>query len=270
VADVREYQFRAATALRWRPDWPFALLVVLAWLVVMTGSGRHTEGGGQAPAGAPGMEMADPAGHVGHGPATPPISDSPSHEPGILPAALLDWTVMSVAMMAPVALPAVRHVGLNSIRHRRRRAMSVFFIVYVTIWVAFGLAALAGGLLVEKAFGVDNHLVLAVALAAAAGWQLTPAKRRALFRCRRTVPLPPMGLRADAACARFALQQGRGCVTSCWALMLIMSVAHRSALVWMIPLTALIMVEQLTWLGRRLLGASAVTLTLGAVAVLSS
>jgi predicted metal-binding membrane protein len=177
---------------------------------------------------------------------------------------------MSVAMMAPAALPAVQHVGLNSIRRRRRRAMSVFFVVYVTIWVAFGLAALAGGLVTELAFGVDDHLVLALALAAAAGWQLTPAKRRALYRCRRTVPLPPVGLRADAACARFALQQGRGCVTSCWALMLSMSVVHPSSLVWTIALTGLIAVEQLTWVGRRLLRASAVSLALGAVAVLAT
>jgi predicted metal-binding membrane protein len=94
----------------------------------------------------------------------------------------------------------------------------------------------------------------------AAIWQLTRTKRRALFACRRTVPLPPVGRRADAGCARFALLQGWRCVVSCWALMLIMLMVGHAGLIWMVVLTALILVEELTRLGRRLLRPSAAAL----------
>jgi predicted metal-binding membrane protein len=204
--------------------------------------------------------------HQDHGLAPPVAAPAPGHDhrSGSLPAALLDWTVMSVAMMVPVALPAVQHVGLNSIRPRRRWAMFVFFAVYVGIWVAFGVAVLAAERVADQVLRIDDRVLLAFALAVAAAWQLTRIKRRALFRCRRTVPLPPVGLRADAGCARFALQHGWRCVTSCWSLMVVMAVVQQRALLWMAALTALIVTEELTRFGRRLLRLSAVALAVAA------
>ena len=112
---------------------------------------------------------------------------------------------MVVAMMVPVTLPAVRYVGLNSMRRRRQRAMALYTAVYVGIWALFGVTALGIDHLLRAHLGLGDRLLLALALVAAAGWQLTRAKRRALFACGRTVPLPPLGRRADAGCARFAL-----------------------------------------------------------------
>ena len=138
--------------------------------------------------------------------------------------------------------------------------MSVFFAVYLGVWVIVGLVAVAGERLASQSFSIGVGVLLSVALAVAAGWQLSRAKRRALFRCRRTVPLPPIGLRADAGCARFALQQGWRCVISCWALMIVMTLVQRSALVWMVALTALVVGEEMTRLGWRLLRPSAAAL----------
>lgn len=45
-------------------------------------------------------------------------------------------------------------------------------------------------------------------LQVAAGWQLSPYKRRAVLACRQTVPLPPLGRRADAAAVRFGRRPG--------------------------------------------------------------
>lgn len=260
--DVREGRRRAATVLRWRPEWPFAVVVALAWVALLAGVGWH---GDEAGHGGPGISAVEPAAPQ-HAHARPGVApaDGPSQEPGGLLPALPGWTLMSVAMMAPVTLPAVRHVGLNSIRRRRQWAMCLYLTVYVAVWVAFGAIALTGTGLARQALGVDARVLLALALAAAAAWQLTRAKRRALLGCQRTVPLPPTGLRADAGCARFALRQGWRCVTSCWALMLVMAVAGHSSLVWMAALTALTMAEELTLLGRRLLRPSAVALTLAA------
>jgi predicted metal-binding membrane protein len=239
--DVRERHRLAAAALRWRPEWRVAVVVALAWTALLAGVGSH--------------------GHAAN------LAHTASHEPSGMLAALSGWTLMAVAMMVPVTLPAVRHVGLNSIRRRRQWAMALYCTVYVGVWVVFGVLALAGERLVRQTLGLDPRVLLALALAVAGGWQLTRAKRRALFRCRRTVPLPPVGFRADAGCARFALRQGWRCVTSCWALMVVMAVVGHDHLVWMTALTALILVEELTLLGRRLLRLSAVAFTLAAVLV---
>jgi endonuclease G, mitochondrial len=51
------------------------------------------------------------------------------------------WTLMAMAMMAPVALPAARHVGLNSIRRRHQRAIGLYLGVYVAVWAGFGAVA---------------------------------------------------------------------------------------------------------------------------------
>jgi predicted metal-binding membrane protein len=169
---------------------------------------------------------------------------------------------MTIGMMVPVTLPAVRHVGLNSLRSRRRRAMAVYFAVFVGVWVAFGAVALAAERIAHEI--IDGRDLLALALTVAAAWQLTRIKRRALFACRRTVPLPPVGRRANAGCARFALVQGWRCVVSCWALMIVMLVAGHAALVWMAVLTALMLVEELTRVGRRLVRPSAAPLALAA------
>jgi len=217
---------RAATALRWQPQWPVVIGVVAAWPLL---AAWHASAGA--------------------------------------PPALAVWSLMVVAMMGPMALPAVRHVALNSVRARRSRAMALYASAYIAVWVAFGIVALAGTRLATSTFRIDRGALLAAALALAAAWQLTPVKRRALFACTRTVALAPVGRRADAACVRFALLQGRRSVVSCWALMLVMVVVGHASLSWMIGLTAFVWFEELTLVGRATLPSAAVGLAFAAVAV---
>jgi predicted metal-binding membrane protein len=207
---------RAAIALAWRPEWPLAILALLAWTTIVMG--------------------ALPYPHAQHHPAAP---DAPS---SFVPM-LAGWTVMCVAMMMPLTLPAVRYVALNSIRARRVRAMAVYTAAYLGVWVAFGALALLAAAPVRRHGFAPEALVPAVFLLAAL-WQLTPAKRRAVIGCRRTTPLAPAGWRADRACARFGLAQGWRCVVSCWPLMLLMAVnAHSLPL--MAGLAGLLAVEKL-------------------------
>jgi predicted metal-binding membrane protein len=49
---------------------------------------------------------------------------------------------MCVAMMLPVALPAVKHVVDGSLRRRRPRAAALFVAAYLSVWTAAGLVAL--------------------------------------------------------------------------------------------------------------------------------
>lgn len=159
------------------------------------------------------------------------------------------WALMSVAMMLPAAIPAIAHVGVNSLRRRRRRAMATFAAVYLGLWLAFGGLVLA---LAPLWAPLDDGAVLAAALALAAGWQLTVWKRRALSACHRTVPLPPHGRRATAGVVRFGLRNGSACIGSCWALMLPMAAAGGGAMLpAMVALTGVVTVEKLARRPRR-------------------
>ena len=189
------------------------------------------------------------------------------HASATAPPALAVWTLMVVAMMGPMALPAVRHVALNSLRARRRSAIALYFAAYVAVWVGFGIVALTAELLATATLGISRGTLLAAVLALAAAWQITPVKRRALYACTRTVPLAPVGRKAVSSCMRFALLQGRRSVVSCWALMLVMVVVGHASLPWMIGLTAFVAFEELTLVGRESLAPAAVGLLLAAVLV---
>jgi predicted metal-binding membrane protein len=228
---------RLSLTLQWRPEWRVAAVAAAAWLALLAGAGMH------------------------------PAHLEPGHSPLGVAAGLPGWSLMVVAMMVPVTLPAVRHVGLNSMRRRRRRAMALYTAVYVGVWVLFGVSALGLAHLATEHAGLSDATVISLALAAAAGWQLTRAKRRALFACGRTVPLPPLGRRADAGCARFALLQAWRCIRSCWAIMAVMVAVGHSSLGWMAALTALVVAEELTVRGRRLTRPAAAVLAVAAAAV---
>lgn len=154
---------------------------------------------------------------------------------------LPSWLLMTVAMMGPAALADVRYTGLNSLRWRRRRAMAEFSAAYLSVWAAFGLLALAAAAIVS---GVPGPADLAVVLAVAAAWQLTPFKRRCLRGCHRSLPLPPYGWRADTGALWYGLRNGLYCLGTCWCLMLIMIAAPGAQLLWTVGLTVAIAAER--------------------------
>jgi predicted metal-binding membrane protein len=175
------------------------------------------------------------------------------------------WSLMCVAMMTPLTLPAVRHLYRNSIRVRRRRAVGLFLLAYHGIWTA------GGALLLGSAAGLQLHMLaprwIAVSLlSAAAVWQLTRAKSRALRACRKTIPLPPQGRRADAACLRFGAQQGWRCVVSGWPLMALMALIPVPWAV-MAVIAAWMYAEECTRLGRETVRQAAALLAVAAIAV---
>ncbi|HEY2767000.1 MAG TPA: DUF2182 domain-containing protein [Solirubrobacteraceae bacterium] len=163
--------------------------------------------------------------------------------PAAIAAGMPMWALMSSAMMLPAALPAVRHVAVNSLCWRRGRAIAEFLAVYLAIWVAYGVLALGALAWTGR---VRSAIVLAFALAVAAAWQLTDHKLRALRACHRSSPLPPRGWRASAGVARFGLRNGGACLGSCWAIMLVGALATSGRLLWMLALTALVCAEKLS------------------------
>jgi predicted metal-binding membrane protein len=93
-------------------------------------------------------------------------------ELGPLPPFLATWTVMMAAMMLPGAVPAVV---------RRARAAGalravLFAELYLAVWAAAGLAVYV----LDRPHGTTAAGVVALA---AAGYELTPLKRRFRRRC---------------------------------------------------------------------------------------
>jgi predicted metal-binding membrane protein len=228
-----------------RPAFWVELGVGLAWIALALASGEILAASGSSggPSWASGSVWfcdLDGAGMAsGHG-GNAVIDSAP--KVASLAASLPTWALMAVAMMLPTAMPAVRHVAVNSLYWRRRRAVLEFIAVYLGIWALF--SALVLGAAISRA-PADSAFVLPLVLAVAALWQLTPLKRRALRACHRPRPLPPYGWRATAGVARFGLGNGGACLASCWAMMLTMAVVGSARLAWMAALTALIAIEKL-------------------------
>jgi predicted metal-binding membrane protein len=170
------------------------------------------------------------------------------------PMGIALWVAMVAATMLPSALPVARHVAVNSLRRRRARAVLLFAGGYLAVWTAFGAVALA----VLPRSG--SRTALALALLAAAGWQLTPWHRRALRGCHRTMPLPAVGWRADAAAMRFGLGNGGYCLGASWLLMVVMCCAPGPPMLWAAAIGAGVFVQKTTEIPAHVARVAAVAL----------
>lgn len=151
------------------------------------------------------------------------------------------WLAMTVAMALPGELPAAQYVATNTFRRNRTSAVAIFVAVYVLLWLSCGLP---GSLLLAALRGLPGGVV--VALLAAAFWELTPLKRRALNRCHRGEALPPTGARRVAGVARFGWLNASGCIASCSPAMLAACVMPVAQPLAMAGFTAAMTYERLT------------------------
>jgi len=158
----------------WRhPEWSAIALVVAAWAA----SGRAMQ---MSSAPATAMDM-DGGGGM--------RSSASALGVGWIAA----WLVMATAMMVPSALPTIRHLALTSRWRRRQSIVAIFLSGYLCVWLLFGIAAAGLVALVRHSSSFGTAPVATAALVAAAAWELTPWKRRALRACRLVAPLPPRG-----------------------------------------------------------------------------
>lgn len=128
--------------------------------------------------------------------------------------------LMVAAMMPPLVILPVRRAAFASLWRRRHRAAGGFLIGYGLVWLAAAAAMLP--LLADLR---GKSAAASAAFAVAALWELTAGKRRALSLCHREIPLRACGWQADCDCLRFGALRARGCVQSCWAMMLAAALA---------------------------------------------
>lgn len=138
------------------------------------------------------------------------------------------WLLMVIAMMWPLAVPAVGAVSRSSFRGWRSRLAIVCLATLTALWLVFGLV----GALLARSLGVPTGSV---------GWQLafvgialaasrSARRSRVLEACLRLPALAPGGRRGVATAARAGVLTWRRCVVLCGPLMLAMSVGHSMVL----------------------------------------
>jgi predicted metal-binding membrane protein len=156
------------------------------------------------------------------------------------------WTIMMVAMMFPSATPLMFEFARNTERRRGWRAATALLgMTYLGVWLAFGVVSYA----LYSALGMpwpNQAVVGGVALIVAGLYALTPLKRASEARCRELCavhgPLP-FNLTRSALVA--GGRYGLSCLGCSAGLMVAMVLIGASSVLWMIALTALIIVYKL-------------------------
>ncbi len=173
-----------------------------------------------------------------------------------LPAAVLMWGVMMVAMMLPTAAPAISLFLTLAGRRHPAATPSVMTALYVSgylvIWIGYGvLAALAqwtctqAALLTPMAASASIWLSALILLAAGL-FQFSPLKTACLSKCRSPLAFFLAEWRDGKAGALvLGLRHGSYCVGCCWALMGILFVVGVMNLAGMALLAAFLLSEKI-------------------------
>jgi predicted metal-binding membrane protein len=181
----------------------------------------------------------------------------PGTDPGSLGFYVSAWVVMMAAMMFPSIAPMV--LTYRRIHKRRRElgkarpgATAVFVAGYLVAWTTFGLAAYA---LLEtiRSLSIDplswnegGRYLAGGVIAAAAVYQLTPAKDACLTKCRGPLDFVLGYWRGGYGGAlRMGVEHGAWCVGCCWALMAALFALGVMSVGWMVFVAALIATEKL-------------------------
>lgn len=163
------------------------------------------------------------------------------------------WALMSAAMMAPTALPAL--ATYEDIGHTQAETQFAGLVAgYLLVWLGFSFAAAALQLLLFQAglltvFGDSRSSLLSAALLLTAGlYQFSPMKEACLSKCRR--PLTFFLQHWDEGALRNGIRLGLVCLGCCWALMLLGFAGGVMNLAFMGLATLFMVFEKLPDLGR--------------------
>jgi predicted metal-binding membrane protein len=174
------------------------------------------------------------------------------------------WLVMMVAMMLPSAAPMVllydRAAGHGAGQHNAsaRPASGSFLAGYLSVWLAFSLAATALQAALERLDLLSSMTMtsqsrwLSAAILVAAGiYQFSPLKEACLRQCQSPAQFLSHHYQPGKVGAlRMGLRHGAYCVGCCWLLMALLFVGGVMNLVWIAILALLVAAEKLLRFGR--------------------
>lgn len=182
------------------------------------------------------------------------------------------WTLMTVAMMAPTAVPVL--ASLRDVLASLVRPWWAFLGGYLVIWLGFaGVAATAQLWVIDLDLvgndGSSASPALTASLLAVAGvYQFSSLKRRCATECVHPMTFFFQHWRDGVlGGARMGLRHGVSCLGCCWALMLLAFVGGVANIWFMILSTVVMSVEKLPALGRFVTAPLGVALLIGSVVV---
>jgi predicted metal-binding membrane protein len=195
-----------------------------------------------------------------------------------LGAFLAVWLVMIGAMMLPTVVPMMRlFVAVSARAPDPVAARAAFLAGYLAVWAVFAGLALLGDIGLEALvagwawLAARHDLVLGAALVLAGAFQFSALKNACLTACRNPVGFLWQHYRRGAAGSwRLGLRHGMSCLGCCWALMLLMFATGVGSLVWMVGLTAVMVIEKTARRGAGLVVPVGVALLTAGAAVLIS
>jgi predicted metal-binding membrane protein len=173
------------------------------------------------------------------------------------------WLVMMVAMMTPSAAPMIliyANVGRQAATQGKRfAAAGWFFAGYLFTWLVFAIVAtaaqfaLAQAALLDANTAISSRTLNGAVLIAAGLYEWTALKNACLAQCQSPLVFIQQhgGFRRDAAGALLlGSRHGLYCVGCCWILMTLLFVGGVMNVLWIVALSAFVLVEKLLPRGR--------------------
>ncbi|MEO8131195.1 MAG: DUF2182 domain-containing protein, partial [Bryobacteraceae bacterium] len=131
------------------------------------------------------------------------------------------WMLMVTAMMLPLQIQGVRLTAERSLWLRRHRAILGYLLGYLSVWALAGVPLTWAFTSLGISHRVGWMQGMAVGFVLAAAWLVSPWKEMVARMCHRTVPLSPVGWRADWDCLGYGWVAGCACALNCWPMMLV-------------------------------------------------
>ena len=229
---------------RRRVRMPVLAVTTVVWAVILLADPLRSASGSGAGS-APGSLYGRLAPACGAYHATVDAGLPASHaSTGHVARLFIGWALMLTAMMAPLLIPALRHVRARSLRSRRWRAVILVTVAHAAVWTAGGIALLTVASALRLVTGQPGLAVL-LGLVAALTWQLSPLKQYCLNRHCAHPPISSFGSAADRDALRFGGTHAAWCLGSCWALMLVSLLAPAWHIAVMLVVSVWMWVEPL-------------------------
>jgi predicted metal-binding membrane protein len=183
------------------------------------------------------------------------------------------WIVMMVAMMLPTAGPMILTFATISRGQRQKKQpyanTSTFVFGYIIVSIGYSLLAvffqcwLHANAMLTSIGASNSHILSGILLCVTGIYQWSSLKHTCLRFCRNPFNFLMGNWRAGSSGALYmGLKHGLLCTGCCWALMALMFVGGIMNLIWMVVITAIILIEKVAPKGdvfARIAGAAMIT-----------
>ncbi|WLQ13263.1 DUF2182 domain-containing protein [Hahella aquimaris] len=166
-----------------------------------------------------------------------------------LSSSLVAWLMMVSAMMLPMLSGSVRRVKIMMPRYQHLRLMPLLVFGYSIVWLIAGaVVEVIRGIFFQLPY-IEHDVISplpvgSLTFLAAAVWNNTSSRRKAVFACSSGVPMRISGWYAYRDAVYFGLIKGISCVKACLHVMLALVITGHNLWLMMI-VTAVLLYERI-------------------------